>query len=329
VAEPDVLANAGRWFDGEWYLTQNNDVARAGIDALAHYSRYGDAEGRFPSPWFDPSWYRSVYGVPLEQSALGHFLAHRRSGRYLPCAALFAAPHLTPSEDPFDTYLSGREAPGREIQPDLEVVQNSGLFDPLYFRINPVGQYEDELDPPVHYCRFGWKRGLRPNTAFDPGWYARTNPTTVKLGINPLTHYILEGEPANRRPVPWFDPAWYRSHHDVHPGDLALTHYLRQRHSRTVSPTRLFDVSWYLARHGASIPPEIDPFSHYLLAGALRDIDPSPEFDARSWRHLHMAPPSAKGQAELSIPERNPLVHYLSGRLSPQESGCEARPHPP
>ena len=47
------------------------------------------------------------------------------------------------------------------------------------------------------------------------------------------------------------------------------------------------------------------------LLRVLRDIDPSPRFDARAWRHLHMAPPTAPGQAELPLVERNPLTHHL------------------
>jgi glycosyltransferase involved in cell wall biosynthesis len=44
-------------FDQEWYLAQNPDVAAAGVDACAHYLRFGAAEGRDPSPFFNSSWY--------------------------------------------------------------------------------------------------------------------------------------------------------------------------------------------------------------------------------------------------------------------------------
>jgi hypothetical protein len=77
VADPDIWANAGRWFDADWYLARNPDVRLVGIQPLAHYLRYGEAEGRFPSPWFDPDWYRLAYGIPAEQSPLQHFLARR------------------------------------------------------------------------------------------------------------------------------------------------------------------------------------------------------------------------------------------------------------
>jgi hypothetical protein len=318
VVDPDLLANAGRWFDRDWYLLRNPDVRQVGIDPLAHYLRYGEAEGRFPSPWFNPAWYRLAYHIPAGQSPLEHFLARRTSARFLPCPALYLAPHVQPwrddgtvGVDPFDQYLTEMILPEHELLPDLTQIQPAAVIDATYYQINPMGQYEAELDPALHYCRIGWRSGLRPSTAFEPDWYTETNPIVATLQINPLTHYILEGEAANRRPVPWFDPDWYRSAHQVPPDQLALAHYLHHRRARTVSPNPLFDVTPYVARYGASIRPEIDPFSHYLVSGAQRDIDPSPRFDARLWRHRHMAPLAAEGQSELPVSARNPLVHYL------------------
>lgn len=323
VLDAEILTHAGRWFDRVWYSARNPDVVRVGIDPLAHYLRYGEAEGRLPSPWFNPAWYRAVYQVPPGQVALEHFLAHRATGRFLPSAALYLVPLMPPWReamaagiDPFDRYLTDMETPERELLPDLAVIQNAALIDAHYFLINPAGQYEAELDPVLHYIRFGWWRGLRPSTAFDPDWYTESNPEITRLGINPLVHYILEGEAANRRPVPWFDPDWYRSEYVVPSGQLALSHYTRHRRGRTVSPNALFDVDWYVGRHGAEIPAEVDPFSHYLLSGAMRDIDPSPRFDARAWRHRHMAPLGAEGQSELPVSARNPLVHHLRSLLT-------------
>jgi len=324
MLDAEVWTTAGRWFDRDWYRIRNPDVERAGIDPLAHYLRYGEAEGRFPSPWFDPLWYRSAYAVPAEQSALAHFLSRRTTGEFLPCPALYLVPLSPPwrdavqrGADPFDQYLTDMEIPEHELLPDLALTRASGLIAPSYFDINAADRFERELEPALHYCRFGWRRGSRPNTAFDPDWYAETNPAVTRLHINPLVHYVLEGEPSNRRPVPWFDPGWYRSRYHVAAGDPALAHYLRHCHSGTVSPNPLFDVEWYLARRGGSIPPEVDPFSHYLLHGAIQDIDPSPLFNASGWRHRHMAPLGAHGQSELPVAARNPLVHHLRTIYAP------------
>ena len=313
--DTDGLTPAGRWFDATWYLARNPDVAQVGIEPMAHYRRYGESEGRQPSPWFDPAWYRAAYDIPDDQSPLDHFLAHRDSGAFLPSTALYLVPRSDPwrgtEGDPFDRYLTDMETPERELLPDLDLLRAAGLIDAAYFDINPTDPFERELDPVLHYRRFGWWRGFRPSTGFDPEWYAETNDDVRRLRLNPLTHYILEGEAADRRPAPWFDPAWYRSRYEVPSHELALAHYLRHRLSRTVSPNPLFDLEWYLRRHAASIPDSLDPFSHFLLSGALRDVDPSPSFSARDWRHRHMAPLAAEGQSELPIAARNPLVHYL------------------
>src|SRR5882762_6863578 len=135
--DAEVLATAGRWFDRDWYLIRNPDVARVGIDPLVHYLHYGEAEGRFPSPWFNPVWYRSVYEVPADQSALEHFLIRRTIGTFLPSTALYMVPHLSPwrddisaGADPFDHYLTDTLARERELLPDLGLLQASGLIEP-------------------------------------------------------------------------------------------------------------------------------------------------------------------------------------------------------
>ena len=37
-------------FDPDFYLSQNPDVAAAGLDPLAHFLTFGQAEGRLPTP---------------------------------------------------------------------------------------------------------------------------------------------------------------------------------------------------------------------------------------------------------------------------------------
>jgi hypothetical protein len=316
---PEPWASAGRWFDGAWYLLRNPDVARAGIAPLAHYLRYGETEGRFPSRWFDPLWYRLTHGIPAGQSPLAHFVGHGRDGAFLPHAALYPVtrlPRWRAHDHPFDRYLDAMERPDHELLPDLDIIAMSGLIAPNYHALNGVGGPQAELDPVLHYGRFGWHLGRRPDQAFDPTWYAETNAAVAHARINPLTHYILEGEAAGRRPIPWFDPVWYRTRHEIPAGQTALAHYLAHRHGRAVSPNPLFDPAWYVARHDAAIPNDIDPFSHYLVHGAIADVDPSPAFDARLWRHRHMAPLGAPGQDRLPIQARNPLVHFLRYHLA-------------
>lgn len=45
------------WFDVGYYLKENKDVARSGIDPVLHYLKWGGVEGRSPSLQFDGSYY--------------------------------------------------------------------------------------------------------------------------------------------------------------------------------------------------------------------------------------------------------------------------------
>ena len=73
-------------FDPKWYLEINRDVAAAGIDPLTHYIKYGEAEGRDPSPTFSIRFYREIYmrGEPLNASPLQHYLKRGREFGYDP-----------------------------------------------------------------------------------------------------------------------------------------------------------------------------------------------------------------------------------------------------
>lgn len=55
-AEITLICRSGL-FDEGWYLSQNPDVAAAGIDPVRHYLESGAAEGRDPNPLFDSDWY--------------------------------------------------------------------------------------------------------------------------------------------------------------------------------------------------------------------------------------------------------------------------------
>jgi hypothetical protein len=347
-------------FDAAWYLRHYTDVAAAELDPLQHFIHHGWAEDRWPNryfntvwyrtnnpeagpdpllhymrnderhrshPMFDPVWYRSAYHVPASRNALGHYITHCETGRVVPCATLFAVPSIAPYRndpasgiDPIGHYLDDIEADGREPFPDTGIVQASGLVDENHYLINGTDVHEANLDPSDHYCRYGWRENRRPNIYFDPVWYAGTNPQVTRLGINPLIHYIVAGEAANRRPVPFFDPGWYRTEYNVPAAETALHHYLTNRRKQIYSPTPLFDVRWYVAQAGSRLGSNRDPFAHYLLASTMRDIDPSPDFDAATYRRTHFGRPT-KGFSKMLRPEEhNPLVHHLRAEYAMQNA---------
>lgn len=58
AAELALIAPA---FDVSFYLSDNPDIAQAGVDALKHYLHLGWREGRNPSPWFDTARYIAAH----------------------------------------------------------------------------------------------------------------------------------------------------------------------------------------------------------------------------------------------------------------------------
>ena len=48
-----ILIARSKYFDKKWYLKQNMDVKKAGMDPIVHYMKFGWREGRNPSIFFD------------------------------------------------------------------------------------------------------------------------------------------------------------------------------------------------------------------------------------------------------------------------------------
>jgi hypothetical protein len=75
------LITSSTLFDVEWYLKQNPDVARNGMNPALHFLVHGGFEGRAPGPDFDPDWYLSAYRDVADSgmNPLVHYLRHGAS----------------------------------------------------------------------------------------------------------------------------------------------------------------------------------------------------------------------------------------------------------
>lgn len=95
------------WFDVEYYLKNNKDVARAGIDPLLHYLEWGGMEGRSPCPNFDGSYYLKQNPDVTEASVnpLLHYLQHgQNEGRRTVPAIYVGYPEASNDEVPSPDY---------------------------------------------------------------------------------------------------------------------------------------------------------------------------------------------------------------------------------
>lgn len=202
---------------------------------------------------------------------------------------------------------------------EVDLIASSGLFDVSYYLLNGDDVATAKAPPVEHFCVFGWREGRRPNHFFDPHWYCDRYLGGRETASNPLAHYIKLGEALGCWPINFFDPGWYRIEYQLPAGASPLRHYLTHRRSQRFSPNRWFDLHFYLEHHRHDIGPNRDPFMHFVRYGAaMKDFDPSPEFDSAKYRRDVMSFDRKVRTGLISHEMRVPLIHYLDGLIAPK-----------
>ena len=121
------------YFVTDWYLRENPDVARSGVNPLLHYMRFGEAGGRAPAPFFDLCWYRTLHQAAADETLLRHFLVLRFSGTVSPLPE----------------------------------------FDPAYYLATYPDISAAGVDPFEHFLLWGYREGRNPSAGFDTRYYQR------------------------------------------------------------------------------------------------------------------------------------------------------------
>ncbi len=166
--------NPNAWFDTNFYLTHNPDVAAAGVDPLLHYETSGWHEGRDPSAQFSTNGYLAAN--PDVQAAgvdpLLHYLVHGKSeGR-----ALFVA----------------------RPEPSAEAL----LFDGTYYLQHNPDVAAARVDPLLHYEHNGWIEGRDPSAGFSTAKYLVAYADVRAAGMDPLAHFASFGSMEGRSAFP-------------------------------------------------------------------------------------------------------------------------------
>jgi ubiquinone/menaquinone biosynthesis C-methylase UbiE len=222
------LSHGHPLFSAAYYLEQNPDVARAGMDPLAHYVRSGATEGRNPHPMFSVVWYlaRCRNVIPPGMTPVTHYNT--------------VGVHMDMSPHPlFDALFY------RQQVPDLDVTKTSPLahyltvgwrhqldphplFSSAYFCDRCAAFLPDCIAPLEFYLSSPLARAIDPHRWFSATHYLASSPDVARSGMNPLLHYVLRGATEGRSPHPDFDVRRYRRDHagstmaDVNP----LMHFL-------------------------------------------------------------------------------------------------------
>ncbi|KPP84585.1 MAG: Glycosyltransferase [Rhodobacteraceae bacterium HLUCCO07] len=181
------------FFDGEWYLQQNPDVAEAGVDAAQHFVEYGYSEGRKPSPHFDspanmndhPEW-DAAQLTPSPRSEDPNSISDRPDED--PDAPV---PHYGKGLDNLVRAARRRtKSPGQTDE--YEVIRSA--FDIAYY----LARYRDiaravRLDPIQHYINAGAREGRDPSPHFSTKSYRARYPEVDESGLNPFYHWLTIG----------------------------------------------------------------------------------------------------------------------------------------
>lgn len=139
-----------------------------------------------------------------------------------------------------------------------------------------------------HYVRYGWKEGRDPTPYFSTRTYLKQNTHIARDGINPFLHFLNSSrDTRTSRTIKLsdvtddiqddvltvvsehLDPEYYLATYGDLPADTdAVRHYCQMGWRLGYDPNAAFSTSYYLSSYPDIADSGLNPFWHYLVAGA-------------------------------------------------------------
>lgn len=210
------------FFDRQYYLDTNTDVAQGEINPLRHYLESGIFEGRVGTAaeerWLAVSLLASGLvelpaGISNREDAVEFGIASLRGDvspqlgvrldrvfiqNYYPYSRLGHRSQLTLYAELFRSGHPLFLTPELE-QSRAELVAD-GQFDIEQYRydfILPDEGISNDVDPIIYYLTEGWRRFCSP-AYFDDRFYLETYPDILRAKVQPLLHYTRHGRREGR-----------------------------------------------------------------------------------------------------------------------------------
>ena len=267
---------ASGMFDEAYYRSEYPDLASI-PDPIGHYCQHGWREGRNPSPDFVTAYYLET-SPDIRDAGMNPFLhyitAGRTEGRPAQPRVARRTEHeidVTPTAVDEVHEVQGQESLPPEVAAEVRVIQASGMFDEAYYR----SEYPDLAnipDPIGHYCQHGWREGRNPSPDFITAYYLETSPDIRDAGMNPFLHYITAGRTEGR---------------PVHPWVARRTEEVVAREVEDIRSSGQFDEAFYRVMNADIQPPPADLIRHYCERGWLEGRDPSDDFVTKDYLALY------------------------------------------
>lgn len=171
-------------FDEIWYLQQNKDVAKSGMDAAEHYYFYGGFERRDPSIFFSSDAYYK-YNSDVLFNQMNPLLHYEIYGRKEHRIAIPSYHQDTSNQIHIDGALSSDNY--------KDLVDQAFIKHKYKLDFTSLNQFK-------YYISLKDNLLTAPSLLFDPKWYVE-NYLDIKMnGVNPFIHYCENGIYENRLP---------------------------------------------------------------------------------------------------------------------------------
>ena len=83
---------------------------------------------------------------------------------------------------------------------EYALIMGSNMFDTNFYMNNYPDAAKSDMDPLLHFIKFGWKEKCNPNAQFDIASYLERYQDVRSSGMNPLVHYLKYGKTEGRAP---------------------------------------------------------------------------------------------------------------------------------
>jgi glycosyltransferase involved in cell wall biosynthesis len=158
------LLSPNPFFDCEWYLRVNPDVAGAKVHPFSHYIEYGEAEGRWPCRVLDPAWYAKLFSLDQGRGlVLEHF------------SSIGSKSGTKPNE----------------------------IFDPQFYLDQNLDLPRDIRSATIHYLTHGYREDRQVSQEFSPRWYRRfylsSDAVENTENDDPIRHFLTVGRRRGNR----------------------------------------------------------------------------------------------------------------------------------
>lgn len=155
---------------------------------------------------------------------------------------------------------------------------DAGLYEELYPEVSELN-----LDPVIHYIKYGAKQGCLTSLNFSTACYCENYSDVLKSGLNPLIHFIKYGQHVNRLGI----------------GEQEK-HFLSG--ASMILDSGLWDQEFYCSRNPEASKEQLHPLQHYFYYGAFEGKDPSTGFNSSFY---------LRNYPDVNEIKMNPLLHYV------------------